>query len=165
MDGHINGWTYRRTDIQTDRQTVLWSVIRPIWTLGRPNGQWYHDSLFSTVFKMALRMDRQTDGRMDGRMDGWTDKGTDQSSSTRLQVFVSLPIGFGTYFFDLSNTAVFTIFPFKITSDPCPLRILILHGKCENEKSKNIGTWQIQLPRCPCFSKCKNVCIFLDLKF
>ena len=107
------------------------------------------------------RTDRQTDRWMDGRTDG----GTDQGSSTRLQVFVSLPIGFRTYFFDLSHTVVFTIFPFKITSDPCPLRILILHGKCENEKSKNMGTWQIRLPRCPCFSKCKFFCFFPDLKF
>ena len=85
------------------------------------------------------RTDRQTDRRMDVRTDG----GTDQGSCTRLQVFVPLPTGFGTYFFDLSSTAVFTIFPFKIMSDPCPLRILILHGKCKNKKSKNMGTWQI----------------------
>ena len=67
-------------------------------------------------------------------------------------------------FYDLSNTAVFTIFPFKITSDPCPLIISNLHRKCKNQKSKNMGTWQIQLPRCPCFSKCKNFCFFPDLK-
>ena len=67
-------------------------------------------------------------------------------------------------FYDLSNTAVFTIFPFKITSDPCPLIISNLHRKCKNQKSKNMGTWQIRLPRCPCFSKCKKFCFFPDLK-
>ena len=133
MDGHTDG--------HTDRRTVLKSVVRTIWKPRQPpmvNGIMIPCFLLFFRWRSG-RTDRQTDGWIDRRTDG----GTDQGSSMRLQVFVSLPIGFGTYFFDLSNTTVFTIFPFNITSDPCPLRILILHGKCKNEKSKNMGTWQI----------------------
>ena len=49
-------------------------------------------------------------------------------------------------------------------TDPCPLKISILHRKRENQKSKNMAAWKIRFLRPPCFSKCKFFFIFSDLK-
>ena len=49
--------------------------------------------------------------------------------------------------------------------DPCLFRILILHGKWENEKSKNTFLCQIQLLRGKCFWKCKKFVSLAELKF
>ena len=39
--------------------------------------------------------------------------------------------------------------------ESCPLRILILHEKREIEKTKNMAAFPNQIPRPPCFQKCK----------
>ena len=155
----LDGRTYRRTYIQIDGCTD--SLEGGGCDNLDPRQPPMVYDIIILCFLLFLKKAWQTDGQMEGHKDWQTDKG----SNTRLGVFISLPRGFWNQFYYLSNTAVFTIFPFKIRSDPCPLKILILHGKCENEKSKNMGTWQIRLPRCPCFSKCKNICFFPDLKF
>ena len=111
-----------------------------------------------------LNANGQTDGQKDGRTDRHTDRQTDRPSfNKRLDIFV-LYSSVQDRFIHKAIYPVFTLFPLKITSDPRPLIILNLHGKCKNQKSKNMGTWKNHLPRCPCFSKCKFFCIFPDSK-
>ena len=108
-------------------------------------------------------MDRRTDRKTDRLTDTRTVRQTDPLL-IRDQTYQFYVQSVQNQFIHEAIYPVFTLFSLKIMSDPRPLIILNLHGKCKNRKSKNMGTWQNRLPRCPCFSKCKFFCIFPDLK-